>query len=204
MQYTKKADFINRRILCRVMFIGFMVGLLLMNFGKQVLFENSDILNEYTLTEMKYSLVDKNAFFLYLLRKRVGVVLILAVLSTTWMGVATAWTGAAWLGISFGMLVMTSMMRYGVKGLLLVGTGIFPQILVYLPVALILLQWSYEFFTAIYYPEKYSGIQDAPAKKMLLRKKTLQFLCLLGVVIIGCVLEGYVNPILVLNLLKFF
>lgn len=204
MQYAQKTDFINRRILCRVMLVGFIVGLLLMNLGKKVLFENSDILSEYTLTEMKYSPVDKNAFFFYLLRKRVGLILILAVLSTTWMGVATAWTGAAWLGISFGMLVMTSVMRYGIKGLLLVGTGIFPQILVYFPVALILLQWSHEFFTVIYYPEKFSGMQDSPAKKLLLRKKVLQFFCLVGVVIIGCVLESYVNPILVLNLLKFF
>ena len=65
MQYAQKTDFINRRILCRVMLVGFIVGLLLMNLGKKVLFENSDILSEYTLTEMKYSPVDKNAFFFY-------------------------------------------------------------------------------------------------------------------------------------------
>lgn len=204
MRYTKKKELISRRILCRVMFLGFVLGVLLMNIGKKILFENTDILSEYTLTEMKYSLVDNNAFFFYVLRKRVGVVLMLAVLSTTWMGMAVAWTGAAWLGISFGMLVTTSVMRYGIKGILLVVTGIFPQMVVYFPLALVLLQLSYEFYTVIYHPERYPDMQDVPVKKLLLRKKTLQFLCLLGVVIIGCILEGYVNPILVLNLLKFF
>lgn len=204
MRHAKKTELIDSGILCRVMIIGFFLGMFLMYIGKKFLFENSDILSEYTLTEMKYSFVNKNTFFLYVLRKRVGITLVLAVVSTTWMGMAAAWTGAAWLGISFGMLFMTSLMRYGLKGILLVLAGVFPQMLIYFPAALLLLKWSYEFYTVIYYPEKYQGIQDFPVKKELLRKKVLQYFCLLGVVIIGCMLESYVNPSLLLNLLKIF
>ncbi|MBQ7780729.1 MAG: stage II sporulation protein M [Lachnospiraceae bacterium] len=192
------------RLISRIMIIGFVVGILIMNIGKKILLENTGLLSEYTLYDMKYSAIDSNAFFVYVLQKRIGVMLVLAVLSTTWLGMAAAWTGAAWLGISFGMLVMASLLRYGLKGILLVGTGVFPQALIYFPVALFMLQWSYEFCSAIYYPERLQMGKESFGKNQLLRKKMIQFLFLLGVVIIGCILESYVNPTLVLNLLKIF
>ena len=192
------------RLLSRIMLAGFVGGMLIMNIGKKVLLENTGLLSEYTLYDMKYAVIDGNAFFGYVLQKRMGMVLVLAVLSTTWLGMAATWTCAAWLGVSFGMLVMASLLRYGLKGILLVGTGIFPQALIYFPVALFMLQWSYEFCTAIYYPERLRTGQEALGKKQLLRTKIIQLFCVLGVVIIGCVLESYVNPTLVLNLLKIF
>ena len=192
------------RLISRIMIIGFVVGILIMSIGKKILLENTGLLSEYTLYDMKYSAIDSNAFFVYILQKRIGLMLVLAVLSTTWLGMAAAWTGAAWLGISFGMLVMASLLRYGLKGLLLVGTGMFPQALIYFPVALFMLQWSYEFCTAIYYPDRLQMGKEALGKNQLLRKKMIQFFLLLGVVIIGCILESYVNPTLVLNLLKIF
>ena len=201
---TKRTELKYNRLLNRLMIAGFVLGLLIMNIGKKALLENTGLLSEYTLYELKYSAVDSNAFFLYVLQKRVGVALVLAVLSTTWLGMAATWTCAAWLGISFGMLFMASILRYGIKGILLVGTGIFPQALVYFPVTLFFLQWSYEFCVAIYYPDRLQTGHEAVGKKQLLKKKAIQFLFLLGVVIIGCILESYVNPILVLNLLKIF
>ncbi len=192
------------RSISRIMLIGFVVGILIMNIGKKILLENTGLLSEYTLYDMKYSAIDCKAFFVYVLQKRIGLMLVLAVLSTTWLGMVAAWTGAAWLGISFGMLVMASLLRYGLKGILLVGTGMFPQVLIYFPVALFILQWSYEFYTAIYYPERLQTGQERVGKNQLLRKKIIQFLLVTGVVIIGCILESYVNPILVLNLLNFF
>ena len=41
-------------------------------------------------------------------------------------------------------------------------------------------------------------------KNQMIRRKVVQFLFLLIVVIIGCILESYVNPKLVSNLLKIF
>lgn len=208
MQWFHKSKEKQRPLLIGIISAGFILGLVLMNMGKKALLGNTGLLSEYTLYEMKYAVVDSNAFFLYVLQKRAGAALILAVLSTTWLGLAATWTCAAWLGVSFGMLVMASLLRYGLKGILLVLTGVFPQILIYFPVSLLLLQWSYEFCTVMYFPhraakEAYDGFESA-GKNFLMRKKALQFFILLGVVIIGCVLESYVNPKLILNLLKVF
>lgn len=208
MQWFYKSREKQKPLLAGIMSAGFILGLVLMNMGKKALLGNTGLLSEYTLYEMKYAVVDSNAFFLYVLQKRAGAALILAVLSTTWLGLAATWTCAAWLGVSFGMLVMASLLRYGIKGILLILAGIFPQILIYFPVSLLLLQWSYEFCTVMYFPHRiakgsHDGLEGA-GKPFLMRKKALQFFLLLGVVIIGCVLESYVNPMLVLNLLKIF
>lgn len=204
----KRSEDKQRPLLVIIVIAGFVLGLILMNIGKKAFLEKTGLLSEYTLYEMKYTVVDSNAFFLYVLQKRAGAALVLAVLSTTWLGLAATFTCAAWLGVSFGMLVMASLLRYGLKGILLILTGVFPQILIYFPVSLLLLQWSYEFCTVIYFPNRMPqggfGAGDSLGKNIMIRKKALQFLALLGVVIIGCLLESYVNPKLILNLLKIF
>ncbi|MCH5271252.1 MAG: stage II sporulation protein M [Lachnospiraceae bacterium] len=196
------------RLILGIVALGFLFGLVLMNTGKKVLLENTGLLNENMLYAVKYAPVDSNAFFLYVLQKRLGTALILAVLSTTWLGLAAVWTCAAWLGISFGMLVMAALLRYGLKGILLIAVGIFPQVFIYFPVALLLLRWSYEFCMTIYFPDKVQTSVllhgENNGKYALLRNKAVTFVLLLGVVIIGCILESYVNPKLVLNLLRIF
>ncbi len=196
------------RILSGIIVLGFLSGLLFMHAGKKVLLENTGLLSENLLYAVKYAPVDSNAFFLYVLQKRLGYALILAVLSTTWLGLAAVWTCAAWLGLSFGMLVMASLLRYGLKGILLIAVGVFPQAFVYFPAAILLLRWSYEFCLSIYFPEKLQesgGLHgDKSGKYVLIRQKGVKFILLLGVVIIGCLLESYVNPTLMLNLLKIF
>lgn len=196
------------RLLMGLASAGFFLGILLMNIGKKALLENTELLSEYTLYEMKDSNVDGNAFFWYVLRKRAGAALVLAVLSTTWLGLAAAFTCAVWLGASFGMLLTASVLRYGLKGILLILVGIFPQAILYFPAALYLLQWCYEFCTVMYFPHRVPkgafGMGEATDRNGMMRKKGVHFLLLLGVVIMGCLLESYVNPKLVSNLLKIF
>ena len=198
----------KNRLMLGLVAIGFILGFFFMNIGKKALLENTGILSEYTLYQMKYATVDGSAFFWYVLQKRAGAAFLLAILSTTWLGMAATWTCALWLGASFGMLMMASIFRYGLKGILLVLVGIFPQGIIYFPAALLLLQWSYEFCLVMYFPHRIPAAmaqkEEITDKSVLLRKKGIQFLLLLGVVIIGCVMESYVNPKLMQGLLKIF
>lgn len=204
MRWFGQSELKQGRALAVIAAAGFAVGLVLMQIGKKALLDNTGLLSEYMLYDMKYSGIDSHAFFLYVLQKRIGTALILAVLSTTWLGLAAAWTGAAWIGISFGMLMMASMLRYGLKGVLLIFAGVFPQGLLYFPAALLLLQWSYEFCTAIYYPERMKEFHEVKDRSQLLRRKALRFPVLLGGLFAGCLLEGYINPRIVAGLLKIF
>lgn len=206
MQWLRQSDEQSNRLLMGLAVAGFVLGLVLMNMGQKVLLENTGLLSEYTLYEMKYSEISSNAFFWYVLRERVGAVLVMALLSTTWLGMVSAYAYSAWLGVSFGMLLMAAMLRYGLKGIFLIIVGVFPQGIIYLPACFYLLKLSQEFCAIMYFPSKISTRLrlDETGKNNIMRRKAFQFLSLVVVVIIGCFLESYVNPKLVSNLLQIF
>ena len=66
------------RILSGIIVLGFLSGLLFMHAGKKVLLENTGLLSENLLYAVKYAPVDSNAFFLYVLQKRLGEKLLLS------------------------------------------------------------------------------------------------------------------------------
>lgn len=180
-------------------------GFALMYAGRGVLLENTGMLNEQALREMKNSMVYGDSFFWYVLQRRVGLVLLVGLLSTTWLGLAASFCCTAWLGTALGMLLMAAMLRYGIKGILLVLIGMLPQAVVYVPAIVWLLKWSSEFCMTLYYPDRLPGEAGSALQRTgLLKKRVVQYAVLLGVVITGCLLESYVNPKLVSAFLKIF
>lgn len=183
--------------------IGFVAGIFIMSMGKKVLLENTALLDEYSLYQMKYMTVDSNAFFLYVLKQRLGTVLIIALLASTYLGIVAVYAYSAWLGASFGMLMSASILRYGMKGILLVITAAFPQHLLYVPAFILLLKKAYELCAAIYFPSRCKEPHGMGIKAEL-RTYILKLITVFGVVIIGCLIESYVNPKIVTYLLKIF
>lgn len=187
------------RLMMLILLTGFLMGLFITNLQKDSLTAKDGILSSDLLFYMKYSKVETSALFCYILRERIKIVIILCVLSTTWLGMVASYTCSAWMGFSFGSLCMTSVIRYGLKGIILILAGIFPQCIVYFPAAFLLLSWSRELCRVLYYTADYHGDRNRE-----IRKKALQYLALVVVVVIGCILESYVNPGIVKGLLKVF
>ena len=77
--------------------------------------------------------------------------------------------------------------------------SIFPQYLLYVPAALAMLPWCKELFQGIYVRGEYSA-----GDKGFLLKRAGRLAVILAVVTVGCLLEGYLNPWLVLGFLKIF
>lgn len=179
---------------------GLLAGIVILNMGKGILLEGTGLFDEDTLCRMKYMTVDSNALFCYILRKRIGRLLGLAVLSTTYLGLAACLGITFWYGMSAGAFLTALILRYGVKGVALALAGIFPQYLVYIPCALFLLSWCETLFRGIYGRGGGPGIED----RRLLIKKAGQLAGILLAVAAGCLLEGYVNPHLFLGFLKIF
>lgn len=155
--------------------------------------------DESTLYHLKYMTVDSNALFCYILRKRIIRFLGLAVLSTTYLGLAACMGAAFWYGLSAGAFLATLMLRYGIKGILLAVISMFPQYLVYVPVVLALLLWCQELFRGIYVRGEYSA-----ADRGFLVKKAGRLLVLMAVLVVGCMLEAYMNPFILMGFLKIF
>ena len=179
--------------------VGLIAGILVINMEKSILLGDGGMFDESTLYHLKYMTVDSNALFCYILRKRIIRFLGLAVLSTTYLGLAACMGAAFWYGLSAGAFLATLMLRYGIKGILLAVISMFPQYLVYVPVVLALLLWCQELFRGIYVRGEYSA-----ADRGFLVKKAGRLLVLMAVLVVGCMLEAYMNPFILMGFLKIF
>lgn len=178
--------------------VGFLVGILIMYVGKSILLNKTGLFDEEVLYHMKYMTVDKNALFYYVLRKRLLTVLILAVLSTTYLGLVICAGMALWYGAATGGLLAVMVLRYGMKGILLAAASLFPHYLIYFPAIFTLLAWGKSVYGSIYHR------LGTETEKNILLKKMGQLAAVIGMTVAGCALEGYVNPEVFLNLLKIF
>ncbi|MBO5292573.1 MAG: stage II sporulation protein M [Lachnospiraceae bacterium] len=184
-------------------FVGFIAGVLVWNFGGSSLTEQSGLLDEYTLDRVSNMELNHRVFFFYVLRHRIGVLWLLAMVSSTFAGVWFLYLYTVWLGLTGGILLSTAVIRYGIKGIFLVVTGCLPHYVFYLPAMMIALCMGYSFCTRLYYPDQNAGYDNINRRQLMIRY-ILIFLLLHIVVIIGAMLESYVNPTFVLRLLRIF
>lgn len=181
---------------------GMLAGILILNIniGKSTFVESTGLFDEYILSGMKYMTVEGSALFYYVLRKRMMMLLIMAVLATTYLGYAVCIGTAAWYGMAAGAYTSALVLRYGLKGLVLAAAGIFPQYLLYVPAIVLMLGWCENLYRAIYS----RGVCVDAADKIFWIKK-LGRLGMIGIIAaLGCLLEGYVNPRLLIGYLKIF
>lgn len=179
---------------------GLIAGILIMNFGKSMLLENTGLLDEDILYHIKYMTVDSNALFCYVLRKRLGSVAFLVILSTTYLGLIVCAGAAFWYGMSAGAFLSALSIRYGLKGILFALAGIFPHYFLYVPALAALFVWCEQVNRSIYF----RGYRGAEEGKYFLPGRILRLAVILVIVILGCMLEGFWNPRIMTAFLKIF
>lgn len=191
---------IGGRRLMPLFLTGFAAGVIMINMGKSILLDETGLFAEEALYRMKYMSVDSNALFCFVLRKRLMFFGTVAVLATTYLGMAACMTAVLWCGMSAGAFLTALMMRYGLKGLVLVIVSAFPQFFFYFPAFLLLMSWSGSLYQAICY-RKLDGErrEEISATRVLGKLAGIILLMLLG-----CMMEGYVNPGLFIAYLKIF
>ena len=148
---------------------------------------------------MKYMTVDGNALFWYVMEMRLKTSLGLVIFATTYLGLAVVGCSALYYGASAGMFLAAAVMRYGIKGILLVITAILPQYILYIPAYFFLLLWCRQICRLIYF-EKAARLGN----KQVILIKLLQLLGIIAMIIAGCSLESYINPMILKKILKNF
>lgn len=170
---------------------------------KELFLETVGFLSEDLLYGMKYMTFTYDTFLFEVIKKRGIPILGIAILATTYLGVAVSYLYAGWLGLSAGMFLMTAILRYGLKGVILFLTAIFPHYLFYLPAWFLLLRGARELCCCLYFPGNCQRTY-INGRKDEIRFGAGVLLKVSGVVIIGILLESYVNPKLLLGFLKIF
>lgn len=179
--------------------IGLGIGLSAAYFGRGIWFQTTGILDEDTLYRMKYMTVDSGVLFAYVLCKRCRNFFVLIIMATTYLGLVFCGGITVKYGFSIGFFISTAIYRYGIKGLLLGIVGAFPQYLCYVPAILLLIRWCEELHRSIYF---YHNITGQGKKSLPGRLGKLALI--LMVLVFGCILECFVNPVLLKGFLQFF
>ena len=175
---------------------GFLAGVFIINIWRNLFLQNMELLNAASLNRLQYLEVDRGAFFLYVVKERIGIVVILGVLATTYIGIYVVSMFAVWTGAMAGILLSVASIRYGIKGIAFILAGTLPQYLLLVPACIML-------STALYHPEKAYDMKYSTKKQYLLRK-AVQLLIIAGIAIAGSIVESYINPMLISFFIKIF
>lgn len=193
---------IYRLWLC-IFIAGIFLGTILMNLGEDVFLGDGGIFSASALNRIRYLKVDSGSFLPYVIRQRMKPFLFLFLLSATGFGMAAAYLMVAWQGIATGMLMTAAIIRFGIKGMLLILAGIFPQYLLLLPAGIMMLGWCCQNCCLKYYPGKNIWPVYGNRRKQIWHQG-MALIWIICVVLIACVLECYVNPILMTDVVKIF
>ena len=194
----------NVYILWFYLFLGsFLLGVLIMNMGDEVLISENGIFSQESVSRLRYIEIDSGRFFRYVLKHRIGEGALLLLLSTTGLGIFSVYVCIIWQGVLAGMTITTAIIRYGIRGMLLILGGMFPHQLLLVPAEIMLLGWCYENCSRGHFSGKYDLPYYKNRKQQYIRQ-AIGLLWIIVVIIIGCILESYVNPILISDLDKIF
>lgn len=153
-------------------FAGFLGGIAAVCLLPEALVIRPGFLDARSLSGLRYLEINRSALFLYSLRQRLGTAALLVLLAAAGLSRAGSGLFLFWGGLSAGTVLTALSMRLGIRGLLVFLGCALPQQLLLVPAYLLLL--------------------DRCAGKREKRSLLLPFIGL----ILGCLLEGYVNPFL--------
>lgn len=183
--------------------IGLFLGILIVNIGYDTWIGEGSLLGTDMISRLKNSIPDGNGLFGYVLKHRLFTVCLLGLLATTMIGLPVVCGYVCYMGLSAGCLLSVAVIRYGIRGLFLMAAGIFPQALLLIPGYAALFLWAIDINRMLYVRGDAQGYYGGYGKRRYL-KKGMQMVGILAVVLIGCLLESYMNPQILQYVLKIF
>ncbi|MCM1387248.1 MAG: stage II sporulation protein M [Bacillus sp. (in: Bacteria)] len=184
-----------------VFMIGLFLGILLVNIKYDVWMQDDGLLNVAMLRKLQGSELDGGYLFGYIMKHRVFTILIIGMLAFTIIGLPIVCGYVCYLGISAGCILSIAVIRYGIRGLFFVAAGIFPQAVLLIPGYFLLFRWGIDCNRKLY--KRNDGLEGRYlVGGQFILKKGIGLAGILIIVILGCILESYVNPKIIHFILK--
>lgn len=160
-------------------------GILIMVLGgSHILFEDG-LLGTDTISYLQNLKINHTDFFLYLLVRKLAVAGVLLLLSNTMYGIFSMKCFVFFEGMLLGMYLSAACIQYRMKGLFFAIGSFFPHQFILVPSWILFFHWCLN--------ERY-----------IRRRKPWMILWIFAGFFLGCLLESYVNPILLSDLVKIF
>ena len=172
----------NKRFFVLCFMAGFFAGILYVNLVSGDYIASTGILDDYFLKQYAQTEIDTAEFLWYIAYLRLVPVMLLFALGCTKMRKGAASAYIVWTGFSAGMILVTAVMKMGVKGIILCLLCMVPQFICYIAAYLMLLWFLFGY----------------PA----VRWNTSKTMCFALFMLTGILLECYVNPVIVKMFLR--
>lgn len=177
-----------------LIFLAFLGGIVLANLsGKEVL-AGYGILNEYYLNRYSWHALDCDRLFCNVFVERLKDVILLMLLERLIRGRKYVLAVLGMLALGIGYLMTVAIVNFGVKGILVILAGVFPQWIFYLLAIVMYGRIRIEQECAAY---RVSRLKEFSAQAVV------RVLALM-LVFLGILAESYLNPILFDKIVKFF
>jgi stage II sporulation protein M len=183
-----------------ILVLGILMGIILARIFRGFYWNQIDILDTNYISEIKNVTIDHAVLFRYVLWKDFRSFILFWIFSATALGIPYMTLSVFYGGFQAGFFLAVIMMRYNLKGIILMIGYTFPHYLIYIPVALICLRSGYWLCRSMYYDTKMNrrGKAERIAKHMVL-------IIILGTVLMfGGLLETYVGSFILKKILVLF
>lgn len=183
--------------------IGLFMGILFVNLGHETWIRNGSLLGAEMMSRLKSSRPAGDGLLGYILRHRLSTGCLLCLVSTTLIGMPFLCAYICYMGLAAGCLLSVAVVRYGIRGLLFMAAVLFPQALLLIPAYILIFFWAADVNRTLYARgTQFEGYERYSSRYYL--KKGAQIIGIMTVVIMGCLLESYVNPSILQFVLKIF
>lgn len=183
--------------------ISFFIGILIVNLGHEAWIQNGSLFGMDMMKRLKSSRPEGAGMIAYILRHRLSAVCMLSLISTTMIGLPVLGAYICYTGLAAGCLLSVAVIRYGIRGLLFIAAALFPQAILLIPAYAALFLWAVSLNRTLYASRtNLTGYERFSSRFYL--GKCAQMIGIVAVVIMGCLLESYVNPNILHFVLKIF
>lgn len=172
----------NKRFLVLFCMLGFLIGIVYANLMSKDYIMSMGIFNEFFLNQYSQAEISIPEFMWYVARIRVMPAVLVTTLCCTKLRRGVVAGFLVWTGFCGGMIMTAAVLKMGIKGLILCLIALAPHFVFYIAGYLILLWY---FFT---YPESRWNLSKTVSTGLF--------------IIVGILLECYVNPIIMELFLK--
>lgn len=177
-----------------VFVIGLVAGSLYANLMDNAKLKEIQNINNFFYEKYEAIKIDYIALLGTVLFSRVKMVVLIWVLGLTFLTMPVVYGITAYYGFSLGFILSISTMSFGMLGIVIGLSFLLPQYFIYTPAIVFLMNHSVGVSNKLYFVKQKGRNLDKPAKKQMLLEYVLIFFIVLFLIVLGSLLETFVNP----------
>lgn len=193
-----KLDEVKRGLI--LLALGIVLGFLFAKIFKNLYWNQIDLMDSTYFNKIRSLSIDYSVLLKYIFWKNYRIYIIFWILSCTPLGKPYITLSVLYMGFQSSFFATAILMKYSLKGILLIIGYTIPQYIIYLPIIFLCLRSGYWLCNSMYYDMKLS--KRAKIEKVL--RHLVVIIVLGGILMVGGLLEGYAGSSLLKKILTLF